>query len=114
MIKETLIALLDSTGYEAYLEGSIAPENFPDNFFTVWQFSSTNESYSNNEALTRWGFNVRFYSLSPATVEQVKDKVLRLLKEANFIPDGKGNDFVFSSEVQHTGWSVDVYFIEVN
>lgn len=113
-MKELLISTLAVFGFPVKLEGSLSPEEYPDTFFTFWNFTSNNGSYSNDDMVTTWGYNVRLYSTDPAKVETMKLDIIAGLKAAGFIPNGKGNDFVYSSETHHVGWSVDVYYMEVN
>ena len=113
-MKELLISILEKTGLEVFLEGSISPETYPDEFITVWQFDSSNRSYSNSDVVTEWAYNVRLFSKSPTRMEELKKLILSYLKENNFIPDGKGYDFSYDVNTHHMGWSVDVYILEVN
>lgn len=112
-MKEKLIETLSPLNFPVFLEGSLSPEKYPDEFITIWEFMSANRSYSNEDIVTEYGYNVRFYSRSPESVEKNRKLILKTLKDANFIPDGCGNDFVFSDETEHLGWSVDVYILEV-
>lgn len=113
-MKELLIETLKKLGFPVLLESTLSPKDYPDTFITFWQFDSSNSSYDNDDMVTEWGFNVRLYSKSPTLVEENKKLILKTLKEAKFIPDGKGFDFTYEAETQHLGWSVDVYFLEVN
>lgn len=113
-MKEFLITTLEPLGFPVFQEGTLAPKDYPETFITFWQFDSSNLSYSNDDMVTEWGFNIRLFSKSPRVVEDNKKLILKTLKEAKFIPDGKGFDFSYSVETQHLGWSVDVYFLEVN
>lgn len=113
-VKELLINTLQPLGYNVILEGSLSPREYPDSFITFWNFTSSNTSFDNDDMVTEYGFNVRFYSTSPVVVEENKRLILKALKKAGFIPDGCGNDFTFSQETLHLGWSVDVYFMEEN
>lgn len=113
-MKQYLIDTLTPLGYPVLLEGSIAPKEYPESFITFWNFYSSNTSFDNDDMATEYGFNIRFYSTSPSVVEETKKLILKTLKNAGFIPDGRGNDFTFNSETQHLGWSVDVYFTEVH
>lgn len=113
-MKELLISILEKTDLEVFLEGSISPETYPDEFITVWQFDSSNRSYSNSDVVTEWAYNVRLFSKSPTRMEELKKLILSYLKENKFIPDGKGYDFSYDINTHHMGWSVDVYILEVN
>lgn len=113
-MKELLIKTLSQFGFPVRLEGSLSDKEYPETFITFWNFTSTNDSYSNDDYVTTWGYNVRLYSKIPSVVEEVKINILKELKKAGFTPNGKGNDFVYSSETHHVGWSVDVYYLEGN
>lgn len=113
-MKEDLIRTLEPLGFPVILEGTLAPKSYPETFITFWQFNSSNSSFDNDDAVTEWGFNIKLFSTSPTVVEENKKLVLKTLKQSGYIPDGKGFDFAFDSETRHLGWSVDVYFLEVN
>lgn len=113
-VKERLIETLQPLGYDVILEGSLSPKDYPDSFITFWNFTSSNTSFDNEDMVTEYGFNIRFYSKSPIVVEENKRLILITLKKAGFIPDGRGNDFSFNQETLHLGWSIDVYFMEEN
>lgn len=113
-MKKRLIEILSQFGFSVRLEGSLSDNEYPETFITFWNFTSNNDSYSNEDLYTTWGYNVRLYSKNPSLVEEVKINILKELKKAGFTPNGKGNDFVYSSETHHVGWSVDVYCTEVN
>lgn len=114
-MKEYLIETLNAFGYPVVLERSLAPKDYPDTFITFWNFSSSNLVFDNTSTTwTNWGFNIRLYSKSPVVVENTKKLILKALKNAGFIPDGCGNDFTYSPETSHLGWSVDVYYTEEN
>lgn len=113
-MKQKLIDTLTPLGYPVILEGSLSPKEYPDSFITFWNFMTSNRSFDDDDVMTEYGFNVRFYSTSPSLVETTKILILKTLKSAGFIPDGCGNDFTFNSETLHLGWSVDVYILEGN
>ena len=113
-MKEKLIGTLGAFGYPVILEGTLSPKDYPPTFFTFWNFTSSNRSFDDFDAVTEWGYNVRFYSTSPTLVEKSKRDILKALKNAGFIPDGCGSDFVYNTETSHLGWSVDVYILEEN
>lgn len=112
-MKQKLIDVLSQFGFPVILEGSLSPEGYPETFITFWNFDSSNRCFDGEDEVTEYGFNVRLYSKSPATVEKNKKLILRTLKDEGFIPDGRGNDFTFNSQTLHLGWSVDVYYLEV-
>lgn len=113
-MKQYLIDTLTPLGFPVILEGSLSPKDYPESFITFWNFTSSNTSFDNDDLVTEYGFNIRFYSTSPSLVETNKKIILKTLKSAGFIPDGCGNDFTFSQETSHLGWSVDVYILEEN
>lgn len=114
-VKALLTNMLDSLGYPVFLQGSILPEQeYPDSFITFFTLSSDDKEHFDNEVSAwSWLFQVAFYSADPELVESVPATIRKTLKNAGFIPQGKGID-ILSDEPTHTGWVQEFYFIERN
>lgn len=112
-MKKKLIELLESLNYPVFLQGSLNNEaEYPDTFFTFWNFETPEGSFYNNAASKAvWGFWIYIYSDNPELVEAELEKARSLLKEAGYITSGKGED-VASDVDTHTGRMIEVYFIE--
>lgn len=113
MIKNDLVALLESLGYPAFLQGSLNPDDqYPESFFTFWNFS-TPESAFYDDAANRavWGFWIYFYSVDPLLVEQVPEQARKLLKQNGWILAGKPND-ISVDRPTHTGVIITAYKFE--
>lgn len=113
MIKNNLVALLESLGYPAFLQGSLNPDDqYPESFFTFWNFS-TPESAFYDDAANRavWGFWIYFYSVDPLLVEQVPEQARKLLKQNGWILAGKPND-ISVDRPTHTGVIITAYIFE--
>lgn len=114
-MKQKLIDVLSTFGYPVFLQGSLNEEEpYPDSFITFWVNDvPDNTHYDNNNATWDWDFSVIFYSNDPALVNSKPNEIRKALKAAGFIPQGKGQD-IASDEPTHTGWQMDVYYIERN
>lgn len=112
-MKTLLIQTLETLGYPVILQGTIAEtEPYPDDFITFWTADTSEaHAFDNDTALTSWLFYVNFYSTNPANVATESTRIRTTLKNAGFIPQGKGRDL--PSDVQtHTGWTCEFYKLE--
>lgn len=114
MIKETLISILESFCPDnVYLQGTMNPdEAYPQKFITF--FTSTTDDvshYDNDVSAIEWDFAVMFYSDDPFEVNTIPAQIRTALKQAGFIPQGRGND-ILSDVPTHTGWAMDFLFRE--
>lgn len=92
-MKQKLIELLESLGYEAFLQGSFTSEaDYPESFFTFWNVDTENYYISNEKAATFWYFTINFYSKDPNLVETITSKTAELLRENKWKVDGEGKD----------------------
>lgn len=112
-MKDLLISILEAFGYPVFLQGTWSEDKeYPDSFITFFTDNTTNGAdYDNDTAVTVWDFTVIFYSDNPALVSSVPDKIKENLKQAGFIPQGKGSD-ILSDVPTHTGWVQNYYFLE--
>jgi len=112
-VKSDLIALLQTLGYPVFLQGSMnANEAYPDSFFTFWNFETPEAAFYDNDAdRAVWGFWIYFYSVNPLLVETEPEKARKLLKQNEYILDGKANDIAVDRPT-HTGAFFTVYKFE--
>ena len=112
-MKTNLISLLETFGYPVFLHGSMNDDDeYPQSFFTFWNFDTPEASFYDNESFrAEWGFTVCFYSDDPLRIDETIDKTIKLLKENNWIIEGKGKDAV-SDEKTHTGREITCWKIE--
>lgn len=112
-MKNELIRILESLGYNAYLQGSLtSTEEYDESFFTFWNFDTDIDKYFDNlENRCIWSFWVNFYSTNPDLVDSVLTKARNLLKENGWIVNGLGND-VDSGTPNYTGREIEIYYIE--
>lgn len=113
-MEDKLIEILESLGYPAIRQGSLAPDKaYPESFFTFWNNDSPDHSHYDNAARgTDWDFDVNFYSADPSLTYSALATAREKLILANWIVPGKGYD-VASDEVTHTGRGMRVYYLEV-
>lgn len=112
-MKADLIAILEELGYPVFLQGTLqSEEDYPESFFTFWNFSTPEAAYYDNDAgRAVWGFWVYFYSTSPQLVESVPEQARKLLKQNDYILDGKAHDIAVDKPT-HTGAFFTVYKYE--
>ena len=112
-MKEQLISILATLGYPIFLQGTLqSTEDYPESFFTFWNFDTPETAFYDNDAgRAVWGFWVYFYSTSPELVESVPEQARQLLKQNNFILNGKANDIAVDKPT-HTGAFFTVYVFE--
>jgi hypothetical protein len=112
-VKADLIAILEELGYPVFLQGTLqSEEDYPESFFTFWNFSTPEAAYYDNDAgRAVWGFWVYFYSTSPQLVGSVPEQARRLLKQHDYILDGKAHDIAVDKPT-HTGAFFTVYKYE--
>lgn len=112
-MKQKLINELEKFGYPVFLQGSLNEnEAYPDTFITFWTEDIPDRSHYDDETTSYdWIFSVNFYSNDPTLVNSKPDEIRVALKNAGFVPQGKGRDLP-SDEPTHTGWGQDYYYIE--
>lgn len=112
-MKDNLITLLETLKYPVYLQGSInSLDDYPQSFFTYWNFDTPEAAFYNDDANRAvWGFWVYFYSVDPALVQSVPEAARKLLKQNDYILQGKANDITVDKPT-HTGAMFTVYKFE--
>lgn len=114
-VKENLIEVVESLGYPVFQQGSLGDdEAYPESFFTFWNNSSPDTAHYDNDAIAwAWNFDLMFYSVDPALVNEKLLEAKTLLRQHGFIVGGKGFD-VASDEITHTGRGITVLYRENN
>lgn len=112
-MKSTLIELLETVCPNVYLQGTLAENaEYPESFITFWTYDTNDKTfYDNNPHNEEWKFSIIFYSSDPLKVETKPAEIRAKLKQAGFIPQGKGND-IPSDRPSHTGWVTDYIYKE--
>ena len=112
-MKSHLINLLESMGYPVYLQGSLLESEYPDSFFTVWDFEADELIHYNGDPFScTWGFWVYFYSTSPELVESEPLKAKLLLTNNGYSVDGKPTS-ANSGTRTHTGSMLTARYLEI-
>lgn len=110
-MKKLLITTLEQFNYPVKLQGSLSHKEYPDTFFTFWNFDTVNTYIDNKIIRTTWGFWIYLYSTDPEIVENVMNDAIQELRKAGFIIEGQGIDAV-SDQVTHTGRMITAYLME--
>jgi len=115
MIKDDLLNVLEQFGFPVFLQGTIEPDaEFPADFITFQiTASDTAAAFDNDDVLTAWDINVNYYSNNPLNVATFPEQIRAALKNAGFIPQGRGVDLP-TDEPAFTGWAMDYYKLEQN
>lgn len=113
-MKQTLINVLEQfCPNNVYLQGTLSNETYPETFITFWtNYTDDNTHYDNDVHSIDWNFSVTLYSSDPAVVNAMPLAIRTALKQAGFIPQGKGND-IFSDRPSHTGWAMEFIYKEI-
>lgn len=111
-MKQKLIDLLSTFGYPVSLQGSYEEgSELPEHFFTFWNYDTDLKFYSNNVNKKIWYFNVYFYSTDPSLVNEVIERVGKLLRQNDFQVEG---DYDINSGVKsYTAREIDISYIEI-
>ena len=108
-MKQRLIDVLETfCPNDVYLQGTLTDEEaYPQKFITFF-VSDTSDLEFLDDALTasQWDFSVMFYSNNPVEVNTIPAQISSALKQAGFIPQGKGYDILCDNPA-FTGWAMD-------
>lgn len=112
-MKQKLFEELKKIGYPVFLQGSLNSDAaYPDNFITFFTDDTQDGAhYDDQTSAFVWYFAVIFYSNDPEILNSKPAEITQVLKQAGFIPQGKGRD-IPSDEPTHTGWAMDFIYIE--
>lgn len=107
-MKEQLIEILETICPNVYLQGTLAENaEYPESFITFWtNYTDDNSFYDDNPHNEIWNFTIIFYSSNPTLVGTKPAAIRAALKNAGFIPQGKGHD-IPSDNPEFTGWAMD-------
>lgn len=113
-MKQLLIDTLNTFGCPVYLQGTLNPEEaYPESFITFWtDYTSDNAHYDDDVHSVDWNFSVIFYSSNPTLVNTKPKEIIKAMRSAGFIPQGKGQD-IPSDEPNHTGWAMEFIYTEI-
>ena len=113
-MKQLLIDTLNTLGFPVYLQGTLNPEEaYPDSFITFWtDYTSDNAHYDDNVHSVDWNFTVIFYSNNPTLVNTKPKEIINAMRNAGFIPQGKGRD-IPSDVPTHTGFAMEFIYTEI-
>ena len=113
-MKQKLIDILETfCPNNVYLQGTMNPEEaYPSEFITFFTTQTDDLAHYDNAVHSiGWNFAVIYYSDDPKQVNTKPFQIAAALKDAGFIPQGKGSD-VLSDEQSHTGWAMDFVYPE--
>lgn len=114
-VKQKLIEVCTELGFvegeTLFLQGTLGADvAYPDSFVTFWLSGSDDDAHYNNDVLSvTWSLDVFYYSNSAKNVNTVPQTIRAALKQAGFVPQGKGQDLL-SDEPTHTGWQMNFLF----
>lgn len=108
-MKQSLISVLETfCPNNVFLQGTLNGDaEYPETFVTFWtNYTEDNAHYDDDVCSIDWEFSVILYSCDPAVVGTMPAQIRAALKDAGFIPQGRGND-IPSDRPSHTGWAMD-------
>ncbi len=110
-MKQKLIDILETLGYDVSLQGSYAEgSELPDTFITFWNYDTEPIFYSNGVKRTIWVFRVFVYSNEPLLTNNVMKEACKLLRDNNFYVGGSYD--IDSGVNGYTGREVEINYIE--
>lgn len=115
-MKNLLVSTLETIcPNDVYLQGTYPSEKpYPAEFITFWTSGVPDNSHYDNDTVSwDWNFQVVYYSNDPATIMTKSMQIISALKNAGFIPQGKGTD-IPSDVLTHTGWAMEFVYTEHN
>ena len=108
-MKEELRTILEAAGFPARLQGSMAAhEEYPESFWTFWNFETPETYYDNSPISAVWGYWIFFYSSDPDLVDSESAAAISRLRAAGWTVAGRGEDTV-SDQASHTGRRLTIY-----
>jgi hypothetical protein len=95
-----------------FLQGTFSGAEYPDSFITYIINSSDDRAhYDDNATSWTWNATVIFYTRDPELLATVPALIRSTLKNAGFIPTGKGYN-IFSDDPNFTGWTNEYLFLD--
>lgn len=90
---QELFNLFDSMNYPYFRQGSLSDEDYPNSFFTFWNYSTPNLRHRDNKSREYCeNVMVYFYTNDPTKIYSVMDEFITLAKQKGFIVEGKAYD----------------------
>lgn len=90
---QELFNLFKEMGYEYDRQGSVSLENYPNSFFTYWNFDTPNLKSRDNVSKSYVEYvNVYFYTQNARLIYSVMDDFIKRAKQKGFIVEGKAKD----------------------
>ena len=109
-----LIDIFKNLGYDGkyFRQGSLSNNNWPDSFFTFWNYNSSAISYRDNE-LKKYSedYMVYFYTNDISILYTEMDRFINAAKKAGFIIQGKSYD-IPSGRYDYFGRIVNIKIIK--
>lgn len=111
-IVDLLVSTLESLNYPVFLQGTFTGDSYPETYITYFVESYDDRAHYDDNA-TSWDFSttVIVYSKDPAKLFSVPATVRTTLKNAGFIPVGKGYN-IFSDDPNYTGWTNQYLYLD--
>ena len=88
-----LFEIFEELNMPYFRQGSLSSENYPDSFFTFWNFDTNNDSfYDNNETRYIEQFFIYFYTNKAELIYSKMDEFIALAKKKGFVVEGRSYD----------------------
>lgn len=111
-VVDSLVSLLESLNYPVFLQGTFSGDAYPDSFITYMINSSSDRAHFDDDVTSwTWDATVIFYTKNPTLLFSVPETIRTTLKNAGFIPSGKGYN-IFSDDPNFTGWTNDYLYLD--
>lgn len=90
---QELFDLFESMGYPYFRQGSLSDDEYPNSFFTFWNYSTPTLRHRDDES-KEYSYNIMvyFYTNNPRLVYEVMDEFIALAKQRGFVIEGKSYD----------------------
>lgn len=111
-VVDLLVSTLESLNFPVFLQGTFSGAEYPESFITYFVESYDDRAHY-DDAPDSWTFSttVIFYSRDPAKLFSIPATIRTTLKNAGFIPTGKGYN-IFSDDPNYTGWTNQYLFLD--
>lgn len=105
--------VFEQIGLDYSRQGSYSDNSeYPESFFTFWNFDTPEEGFYDNEAKrTVWFWQVYYYTKDPSTLYTRMDEFIRLAKAEGFTVEGRGFD-IASDRPDYPGRTIRIKYAE--
>lgn len=112
-MKQKIVSWLEEAfSFPVFLQGSMSQEEeYPQSFFTFWNFMSENKYYDNIPTGKIYGFWIYFYSDDPETMERVTKEAEQLFRSHGVIIGESWTDTKSDTET-HQGEMMEIFIME--